>query len=61
MYDKDIIQEEAILSWDDEKREADEIDKVFVKQAQTFIQVNIIIATTTCFHSLCLALLCFCG
>ncbi|KAK4282850.1 hypothetical protein QN277_014177 [Acacia crassicarpa] len=38
MYDKDIIGEEAVLSWEDEKREADEADKVFVKQAQTFIQ-----------------------
>ncbi|XP_054810914.1 uncharacterized protein LOC129312367 [Prosopis cineraria] len=38
MYDKDIIQEDAVLSWEDEKREADETDKVFVKQAQTFIQ-----------------------
>ncbi|KAF7817864.1 Translation initiation factor eIF-2B subunit epsilon [Senna tora] len=38
MYDKDIIQEDAILSWDDEKRDADESDKIFVKQAQTFIQ-----------------------
>lgn len=43
MYDKDIIQEDAILSWEDEKRDADESDKVFVNQAQTFIQVNITI------------------
>ncbi|KAI9084829.1 hypothetical protein K1719_033235 [Acacia pycnantha] len=38
MYEKDIIQEEAVLRWEDEKREADEADKVFVKQAQTFIK-----------------------
>ncbi|PNX68572.1 translation initiation factor eIF-2B subunit epsilon-like protein [Trifolium pratense] len=38
MYNEDIIEEDAILSWEDEKKEADESDKVFVKQAQTFIQ-----------------------
>lgn len=43
MYNEDIVEEDAILSWDDEKNEADESDKVFVKQAQKFIQVGIII------------------
>lgn len=38
MYNEDIIEEDAILSWEDEKKEADESDKVFVKQAQAFIQ-----------------------
>ncbi|KAI4301870.1 hypothetical protein L6164_035108 [Bauhinia variegata] len=38
MYDQDIIQEDAFLSWEDEKREADESDKNFVKQAEKFIQ-----------------------
>lgn len=38
LYDKDIIQEEAILNWADEKEGADESDKVFVKQAENFIQ-----------------------
>ncbi|CAO2837518.1 unnamed protein product [Amaranthus hypochondriacus] len=37
LYDVDIIQEEAILAWESEKQEADEADKVFLKQAQTFI------------------------
>ena len=43
MYDKDIVVEDAILSWEDEKRDADEADKIFVKQAQRFIQVSIIV------------------
>jgi hypothetical protein len=43
MYNEDIIEEDAILSWEDEKKEADESDKVFVKQAQAFIQVSIFI------------------
>jgi translation initiation factor eIF-2B subunit epsilon len=38
LYDQEIIQEDAILRWDDEKRDADESDKVFVKQAEKFIQ-----------------------
>lgn len=42
LYDKDIIGEEAILKWDDEKKDADDSDKVFVKQSEKFIQVSII-------------------
>nr|XP_023927912.1 translation initiation factor eIF-2B subunit epsilon-like [Quercus suber] len=38
LYDKDLIQEDAILKWDDEKKNADEADKVFVKQSEKFIQ-----------------------
>ncbi|XP_071692880.1 translation initiation factor eIF2B subunit epsilon-like [Rutidosis leptorrhynchoides] len=38
LYDKDIIQEEAVLNWSSEKEDADESDKVFVKQAEKFIQ-----------------------
>ncbi|KAL8226412.1 hypothetical protein R6Q57_016244 [Mikania cordata] len=38
LYDKDIIQEEAILKWADEREDADESDKVFVKQSEKFIQ-----------------------
>lgn len=38
LYDKDILTEEAILSWASEKQEADESDKVFVKQSESFIQ-----------------------
>ncbi|KAL6211352.1 hypothetical protein ACLB2K_016579 [Fragaria x ananassa] len=37
LYDQEVIQEEAILRWDDEKTYADESDKIFVKQAETFI------------------------
>jgi hypothetical protein len=43
LYDKDIIQEDAILKWDDEKKDADDLDKVFVKQSEEFIKVSIII------------------
>uniref|UniRef100_A0A5B6ZZC6 Translation initiation factor eIF2B subunit epsilon n=1 Tax=Davidia involucrata TaxID=16924 RepID=A0A5B6ZZC6_DAVIN len=38
LYDKDILQEEAILNWASEKEGADESDKVFVKQSEKFIQ-----------------------
>ncbi|KAL3649373.1 hypothetical protein CASFOL_005776 [Castilleja foliolosa] len=38
LYDKDILQEEAILNWASEKEEADESDKLFLKQAEKFIQ-----------------------
>ncbi|GAB4835382.1 hypothetical protein Ancab_000292 [Ancistrocladus abbreviatus] len=38
LYTKDIIQEEAILSWASEKEGADEADKVFVKQSEALIQ-----------------------
>jgi len=43
MYNEDIIEEDAILSWEDEKKDADEADKVFVNQAQPLIQVSIFI------------------
>ncbi|KAJ7973419.1 Translation initiation factor eIF-2B subunit epsilon [Quillaja saponaria] len=38
LYDKDIVLEDAILSWEEEKRDAEESDKVFVRQAQPLIQ-----------------------
>ncbi|XP_022965598.1 translation initiation factor eIF-2B subunit epsilon-like [Cucurbita maxima] len=38
LYDQEIIQEDAILRWDDEKKEADDSDKLFVKQAEKFIE-----------------------
>lgn len=38
LYDKEILTEKAILSWASEKKEADESDKVFVKQSEAFIQ-----------------------
>ncbi|KAL3516208.1 hypothetical protein ACH5RR_023110, partial [Cinchona calisaya] len=38
LYDKDIIQEEAILNWASEKEGADENDKLFVNQAENLIK-----------------------
>ncbi|XP_060670591.1 uncharacterized protein LOC107419573 isoform X3 [Ziziphus jujuba] len=38
LYDQEVIQEDAILRWDDEKKDADESDKIYVKQAEKFIQ-----------------------
>ncbi|KAH7529231.1 hypothetical protein FEM48_Zijuj05G0162700 [Ziziphus jujuba var. spinosa] len=38
LYDQEVIQEDAILRWDDEKKGADESDKIYVKQAEKFIQ-----------------------
>ncbi|XP_065852473.1 uncharacterized protein [Euphorbia lathyris] len=38
LYFNDIIEEDAILRWADEKKDADESDKVFVKKSETFIQ-----------------------
>ncbi|GAV64214.1 LOW QUALITY PROTEIN: Hexapep domain-containing protein/NTP_transferase domain-containing protein/W2 domain-containing protein, partial [Cephalotus follicularis] len=38
LYDKEILQEEAILKWADEKEGADESDKVFVRQSEELIQ-----------------------
>ncbi|XP_030466992.1 uncharacterized protein LOC115685973 isoform X1 [Syzygium oleosum] len=38
LYDKDIITEEAIEDWESEKKDADEADRVFVKQAEIFLQ-----------------------
>jgi hypothetical protein len=39
LYDKEIVSEDAILRWAEEKKHADESDKVFVKQSEAFIQV----------------------
>ncbi|GMY21197.1 translation initiation factor eIF-2B subunit epsilon-like [Fagus crenata] len=38
LYNVDIIEEDAILRWEDEKKDADDSDKVFVKQSEQFIQ-----------------------
>ncbi|KAI4294765.1 hypothetical protein MLD38_040911 [Melastoma candidum] len=38
LYDKEILSEEAIQDWETEKADADESDKVFVKQAEKFLQ-----------------------
>lgn len=42
LYDKDIVSEEVIIAWASEKQDADDIDKVFVKQSEPFIQVSLI-------------------
>ncbi|KAK8546463.1 hypothetical protein V6N13_067685 [Hibiscus sabdariffa] len=38
LYDKEILQEDAILRWADEKEGADESDKVFLKSSEKFVQ-----------------------
>jgi len=38
LYDKDVVSEDAIMRWAEEKEHADESDKVFVKQSEAFIQ-----------------------
>ncbi|TVU27755.1 hypothetical protein EJB05_19255 [Eragrostis curvula] len=38
LYDKEIVSEDAVLRWAEEKEHADESDKVFVKQSEAFIQ-----------------------
>ncbi|XP_050225237.1 uncharacterized protein LOC126674774 [Mercurialis annua] len=38
LYEKDIVDEDAILSWADEKKDAEESDKFFVMQSEKFIQ-----------------------
>ena len=49
LYDKEIIQEDAILKWDDEKKDADDIDKVFVKKSEEFIKVLVFIVLLSSF------------
>ncbi|XP_038970929.1 translation initiation factor eIF-2B subunit epsilon [Phoenix dactylifera] len=38
LYEKDILSEDAILSWAEEKEGADESDKIFVKQSEQFLK-----------------------
>ncbi|XVF06549.1 hypothetical protein REPUB_Repub06bG0058700 [Reevesia pubescens] len=38
LYEKEILQEDAILRWADEKEGADESDKVFLKRSEKLIQ-----------------------
>ncbi|KAM0878894.1 hypothetical protein ACQ4PT_034595 [Festuca glaucescens] len=38
LYDKELVSEDAILRWAEEKENADESDKVFVNQSDAFIQ-----------------------
>lgn len=40
LYDKDIVSEDAILAWAEEKQDADDNDRVFLKQSEPFIQVT---------------------
>ncbi|XP_072960472.1 uncharacterized protein [Typha angustifolia] len=37
LYDKDVLSEDAILMWAQEKEGADESDKIFVRQSEQFI------------------------
>ena len=41
LYNEDVVSEDAIMRWAEEKEHADESDKVFVKQSEAFIQVYI--------------------
>jgi len=38
LYNEDVVSEDAIMRWAEEKEHADESDKVFVKQSEAFIQ-----------------------
>ncbi|KAF3556836.1 hypothetical protein F2Q69_00017337 [Brassica cretica] len=38
LYEKDVVQEDAILRWAEEKAGADEADKVYLQQCESFIQ-----------------------
>lgn len=38
LYDTEVVSEDAILRWAEEKEHADESDKVFVKQSEAFIK-----------------------
>lgn len=42
LYNTDVVSEDAILRWAEEKEHADESDKVFVKQSEAFIQVYVL-------------------
>ena len=37
LYDSEVISEEAILSWAEEKESAEEEDKVFLEKARPFV------------------------
>ncbi|EFJ09409.1 hypothetical protein SELMODRAFT_129936 [Selaginella moellendorffii] len=38
LYDKDLVSEEAVMSWASEKAGAEEADKVFLRQCESFIK-----------------------
>ena len=38
LYEQDVLEEDAVLQWAQEKEHADEEDKVFLRKAEEFIQ-----------------------
>ena len=38
LYDKDVLEEDAVLQWAQEKEHGDEEDKIFLKKAEKFIE-----------------------
>eukprot|EP00246_Nothoceros_aenigmaticus_P001658 TRINITY_DN1218_c0_g1_i2.p1 TRINITY_DN1218_c0_g1~~TRINITY_DN1218_c0_g1_i2.p1 ORF type:complete len:154 (+),score=32.39 TRINITY_DN1218_c0_g1_i2:113-574(+) len=38
LYDKDLISENSIMTWAEEKKDADESDRLFLKQSEPFIK-----------------------
>lgn len=38
LYDKDVVQEDAILRWGEEKAGADDCDKVYLNKCESFIK-----------------------
>ena len=38
LYEQDVLEEDAVLQWAQEKEQADEEDKVFLRKAEEFIQ-----------------------
>lgn len=38
LYDQDVLEEDAVLQWAQEKEHGDEEDKVFLKKAEKFIE-----------------------
>lgn len=38
LYDKDVVEEDAILQWAHEKEQGDEEDRVFLNKAHRFIE-----------------------
>ncbi len=38
LYDKEVLSEEAILAWADEKQHADAEDRVYLLKAQKFVE-----------------------
>ncbi|KAF5946068.1 hypothetical protein HYC85_016296 [Camellia sinensis] len=53
LYDKDLLQEDAIHNWATEKEGADESDKVFLKQSEKFIQYNKFAISSLSYCNIC--------